>query len=233
MNRSDLDADSPGMSDLERVRDLLPWYAMGALPPADREFIAQWLAHSGAQHPDILAELAWLRRTGTQLQAEAAVPAGLAEQGLEALMQRVRADQAGRSLPAAVAPAAPSWVQQLRDALQSLLGTPVRLALASVVLAQAVAIGLLLQRQAAAPGELESLGGGAGATMAQEVRLTVAFAPGATEAGMRDVLLQAQARIVAGPSALGLYTLAVPAARAQASLDVLRAATGVVESVQR
>lgn len=54
--------------------------------------------------------------------------------------------------------------------------------------------------------------------MADERVVAVTFTPGATEQDIRDLLLEADARIVAGPSAIGVYLLAVPAPE-EASVD--------------
>lgn len=75
----------------------------------------------------------------------------------------------------------------------------------------------------------------AGAVVA-DADFRVAFAPGASEAAMRQLLLDAGVEIVAGPSALGLYTLAVVSGdgdedRVQARA-ILDAAPDVIESVE-
>jgi hypothetical protein len=58
--------------------------------------------------------------------------------------------------------------------------------------------------------------------------LSVAFAPDATEAAIRALLLEQGLEIVAGPSALGLYVLR--ADDPEAARAALLAATGLVES---
>jgi anti-sigma factor RsiW len=55
----------------------------------------------------------------------------------------------------------------------------------------------------------------------QSVVFVVAFDPGATEAGIRGLLLEAGATIVGGPRQLGDYRVAVPANRAQFAKSVL------------
>lgn len=239
MNPHDGPGDSPGVNDRQRVRELLPWYAQGSLSPPDQAFVERWLDSGAAAHEE-KAELEWLRRTAAQLQAEPAASPALAEQGLDALMRRIHQEQrAGADAPTAQPDRRPvdgsadwrEWLHRLwpGGARPSLVLASV---LGAVAIVQAVWIGALLQ---SAPTSLESLGGpsGAPAGRADVVLLTVAFAPGSTEAAMRAALAGAQAQIVAGPSALGLYTVAVPAARADAAILLLRGAAGVVESVQR
>ncbi|MDT7838186.1 hypothetical protein [Aquabacterium sp. OR-4] len=75
--------------------------------------------------------------------------------------------------------------------------------------------------------------GMAGAPAAQAFVAQVAFKPQATELQRRAALLAAGARVVGGPSALGLYRLAfADAAALQAGVARLRAETAVVESIQ-
>lgn len=103
-----------------------------------------------------------------------------------------------------------------------------------VAAASAVA-AVLLWQFAVVPAFVAGSGGGyVTATGAVKgVSATVAFAPSATEAQIRAVLLAAGATMTGGPSALGLWTLgfADDAAR-DAALVRMRSATGVVESVQ-
>lgn len=222
------------MPDLSReeVQDLLPWLAAGSLGAADRQRVEAWLA----QHPDdvdVRAELAWLRVTASQVHAEAQAQLPPANQGLERLLQKVRGE--GAAGASAAPPAQPAVA--LRSPWQALwrwLGeaSPTRsLGLAGLALAQAAVIVVLLQRPAddAGPGQvplsqLPSLADGA--------LLQVTFAPTATEAQIRAALQLAKATLVAGPGALGVYTVAVPRAAAVASAAALRQQAGVVDSVQ-
>lgn len=222
------------MPDLSRgeVQDLLPWLAAGSLGTAERQRVEDWLA----QHPDdadVRAELAWLRVTASQVQAEVRLQMPPANQGLESLLQKVR----GESAPAASAarPARPATAP--RSPWQALWhwlrqASPARsLGLAGLALAQAAVIVVLVQRPAddVGPGQvpLSQL-----PTLADGALLQLTFAPTATEAQIRAALQIAQATLVAGPGAIGVYTVAVPRAAALTSAAALRQQVGVVESVQ-
>ncbi|KGK41125.1 hypothetical protein LH51_17215 [Nitrincola sp. A-D6] len=61
-------------------------------------------------------------------------------------------------------------------------------------------------------------------------RITVAFAPEATEAQIRAVLLQANSRIIDGPSALGIYQLIIQGEPDE--VIVWLKAQAVIESLQ-
>ena len=245
------------MTQLDRVRELLAWHARGALTGQDLAFMHQWLEANLANHPEIAAEMAWLRNTAEQLQAQVQAQANLAQQseslGLSTLMQRIALEKAGNAENLAgsnapnqnpptsnsrVRPQAGSqvaWGDRIAVWLKDVLGArspALALGVAAVVIAQASIIGALLVK---APASQEPLGGTVDAiTMsADKVFLTVAFSPLASELALRTVLASANAQIVAGPSALGLYTVAVPRDKADILAAQLLAAVGVVDSVQR
>lgn len=135
---------------------------------------------------------------------------------------------------------ATSWLGRITAWLDDTLGVrspAMAFGIAAVVLAQAGVIGALLLNNPAQQTPLSGTATPAATTPvnipADTVLLTVAFAPQATELAMRQVLAATGAQLVAGPSALGLYTVAVPAASADTAIAQLRAAQGVVDLVQR
>ena len=222
------------MPDLSReeVQELLPWLAAGSLGAADRQRLEDWLA----QHPDdadVRAELAWLRVTASQIQTEVQSQMPPANQGLESLLQKVRGESAPAASAApparlAVAPRSPwqalwHWLRQASPARS--------LGMAGLALAQAAVIAVLVQRPANDVGSgqvpLSQL-----PSMADGALLQVTFAPTATEVQIRAALQLAKATLVAGPGAIGVYTVAVPRAAAVTSAAALRQQVGVVESVQ-
>lgn len=245
------------MTQLDRVRELLAWHAQGALTGQDLAFMRQWLEANLANHPEIAAEMAWLRNTAGQLQAQVQAQSRLAQQsetsGLNTLMQRIALEKAGNAKNLAgnnapnqdpptsnsrVRPQADiqvAWGDRIAVWLKDVLGVrspALALGVAAVVIAQAGVIGALLLK---APASQVPLSGAASniATSADKVFLTVAFNPMASELALRNVLASANAQIVAGPSALGLYTVAVSSGKADSLAAQLLAATGVVDSVQR
>lgn len=245
------------MSQLDRARELLAWHAQGVLTGEDRAFMDQWLEINVADHPEISAELAWLRSTATQLQAQVQAQARIAQQsenaGLNALMQRIALEKVGNQqnspgksaikqiLPtpnASLRPEAGSqatWGERIAVWLSDVLGArspALAMGVAAVVIAQAGVIGALLVNAPASQAPLSGTTSGV-AMPADQVFLTLAFNPRASELAIRAVLASANAQIVAGPSALGLYIVAVPSAMADSLAAQLLAAAGVVDSVQR
>lgn len=235
----------------EEVQDLLPWFAAGSLDAADSRRVADWLA----QHPDdadVQAELEWLRLTASQVKAEVQTQLPPANQGFDRLLEKLRADEAAQAATAAPAPSAESPRPDARRAaartspgssLHKLWrwlrqASPARsLGLAGLALAQAAVIVVLVQTPSdvGGPGQvplsndprLPGL-----PALADAALLQVTFAPTATELQIRTALQQAQATLVAGPGAIGIYTVAVPRAAAARSVAALRQQAGVVESVQ-
>lgn len=224
------------MNELERVRELLPWHVRGTLPQDERSFMELWLAENLAQHPDIEAEMVWLKTTASQLQQLAQPEPALAEAGLKALMQRIELDQEAQTAQggnASVVHQTP-LAERITGWVTALLGVrlpALALSLALVLVLQFGVIGALLFTE---PASQVPLGGSTPISAAPgQVLLTVAFKPTVSESAMRGVLASAQLQIVAGPSALGLYTLAVARDHADTAILQLRQASAVVESVQR
>lgn len=221
--------DSVDSSELNRVRELLPWYANGTLAPDELAFINAWLESNMSRYPEIAAELAWLRNTAAQLQNQSAPQAD--DAGLPDLMRLIAQEQATSRRVSHAA----SWQERVTAWLNNVLGIrspALAFSVAAVLCVQAGFIGALLMQT---PAEQTPLSGATHsvATPSESVLLTVAFQPDATELAMRTVLGNAQAQILAGPSALGLYTVAVPSTATDNVIAQLKQASDVVASVQR
>lgn len=194
---------------------------------------------------EIELELAFLVN-GTLSEAEAAeIEAFLAEDAqLVAERDALTAIRAGMQAEETRSPGEFGLARLLRDAGRD-GGGPVEIPTNVVPLrsrtwmwqaAAAVAVlALLTQTFLSRDTGVPASGGGgyvlAGA--AEPGALVVGFAPGATEARIREVLLSADLEIVAGPSALGLYRLDVlEGGDLTTAAAALRAAGDIVESVE-
>lgn len=197
----------------QRVWDLLPWYANGTLPDGERRTVEAHLAEC----PRCREEIAACRILGEAIrQAEEAVPA-VHPARLARLMERIEDEErsgGGRGWRRLVL--AP-W-----QGLAALARSTPPLARGALVvqLVFLVALGSLLVRwsfqpevpaPAPPPAQYRTLSESAPAAPETAARLRLVFAEGTTEKEARDLLLGIRGQIIAGPSALGVYTVEVPA----------------------
>jgi anti-sigma factor RsiW len=198
------------MTDRNDARALLAWYAAGTLAPGDRAEVERLLAAS----PAARAELEWLRALKRDLPETLAMPAG--DLGQARLMQRIALERAG-----------PKAAELARRAERPRWQLPAFALAAAMLVAQAGVIGFLLHDRDASLAPL------AGPPAAAGDLLQVTFRPDATERDIRALLGSVQAELVGGPGALGVYTVRVPAGRAEAAAAALRGRADLVDSVSR
>lgn len=204
------------MQNQHELRALLPWYVNGTLDGATRQDVENQLARS----PNLRSELLWLRLLRGQIRehAQAQLSQRSDSAGLETLMALVHGEQTGKVLPLRRRFA--EWVAAVRS-----LPLSVGIA-ATVVLSQAVIIAALLDQPTQVP--LTPMAGGA---VVSGSLLQITFKSVATEAQIRAVLAGVQGDIVAGPGALGVYTVRVPDRQGALALERLRNEAGVIDSV--
>ena len=197
-------------------RALLPWYVNGTLDVTTRRALERVLAQS----PLLRSEVVWLRLVRGQIreQAQADAMQRSDSAGLDTLMAMVRGEQSGKVVPL------PS---RLRRWVAGARRLPLSMGIAAaVVLTQAVIIGSLLDQPA--HDALKTLSGGAAAG-GQLLQIT--FKPQATEAQIRTLLASVRGEIVAGPGALGIYTVRVPEREGAPALEKLRSDSTTIDSV--
>ncbi len=183
----------------ETIHELLVFHANGTLDAEERATVEAALADD----PDLRAELAALLAIRETMQAEDVQSPG--EFGLARLMRDVEAE--GRAAPDAPEEAPSNVVSITRLRIWQVA--------AAVVLAAGLGWNLVqmpLGPTATAPQMAEPMAetAPAGYSLASgesDVMFTVAFAPDATEAEIRSLLVGAGLEIVSGPSALGFYGL--------------------------
>jgi anti-sigma factor RsiW len=161
--------------------ELLPWYLNGSLSPGERAEVEAWLH----ENPEGEAELELLRRMQDQVVVEAeSVSPG--ELGLKRLKRGIR-QETKAEIP--------------RKQLLPVWWRPMMAAALAVIVVQGLLLAGLGQ-QGIDPG-IRPLSAPAYA----EPLLQVRFRPEATESRIREVLLNADAVLVDGPSAAGIYRL--------------------------
>lgn len=193
-------------AELREARLLLPWYANGSIDEAGRRKVDACLAES----KDLRAELDWLRAVRRDVQS-AATPAD-DDLGFATLLGRIEDERAGNVVPLAKR-ARPRWL------------APALAIAASLVLAQAIVIGVLIGEREEGYRPLS------GPVQAQGTLLQVRFQPQATEVQIRTALSEVGGELVAGPGALGIYTVRVDSAKSAEAIRSLAARGDVVESV--
>jgi anti-sigma factor RsiW len=188
-----------------RIEELLPFYLNGTLDEGERVEVEAALAES----EDLRWELEFLE--GVQRDVQTRDPGrSPGDFGLARLMRDIEAE--GRVSAPVVQSRSRVWQ-----------------------IAAAVALALFATQTVlvvTSPGTLVELAGGETAG-AKGPTLTVAFVPEASEAEIRALLLANGLEIVGGPSALGLWTVAVSGdGSAAEAVAALRAESGLVESAE-
>ena len=202
------------MADIIRLRDslhdqaqmLLPWYINGTLDPHEKA--------------DVEAHLAACAECRTDIDVERTLAAELASMPLEAAHGW---EMFARRLDASAAMPAPTPAWSI-----PFLNRPIRLGWA--ITAQALAAALVVTVMTAMPGTpsepvYQALGSGSSAARAN---IVVLFNPETSEQVMRAALIDADARLVDGPTAAGAYMAHVAPERRDAALAELRQVRQVV-----
>lgn len=198
------------------IHELLPFRANGTLEGADLAAVDAALAEDA----ELRADLAALTAIRDTMQAEEVASPG--DFGLARLMRDVDAETRV-SAPVAA-----------NDNVVPLSRLRIWQVAAAVVLAVGIGFNLPQVGPGSAPME-RAESEPAGFTLASggaEADFTVAFAPDATEADMRALLLAAGLEIVSGPSALGIYGLGLIDADTSDAAFAALSASGIVEDVQ-
>ncbi len=192
--------DFPTVNPHRAIQELLPWYANDTLTPDERLTIERHIE----QCPTCRRELEQCRALATRIRQPSEVAWRLPASHFDRLMADI-----DRLTPLPVqARIAPTGWQRILEGLQA-TPAPVRWILAFQSLA---VIGLLLALLPATrlndPG-YETLSANEAPPATREPRLRVAFAEPMTVGELRTLLRDISGQIVAGPTALGIYTIAV------------------------
>lgn len=200
------------------LKKLLPWYATGALSAEEHADVAAHLANCA----ECQVELAEEQRIAEVVAAAPAVH-GDFDASWAAARKRMLASPRGAKIAFASAFASAGAVlgARWREAAPALRG---------VVMAQAAAlvfaVGALVWQAQTAP-RYQALAAPV-ATAGETANLIVKFRPETTEAEIRALLRESDARVVGGPTAADAYLLYTPATERNLALAQLRASTNVV-----
>ena len=162
-----------------RLDELLPWYVNGTLEPAERKRVEAYVDRCPAARKEV-EQLRSMRRTLKQT----TFPSAPGEFGLARLKRDIK------SVPQPTPAKPPS-------------STPWKIAAAAACLLAVIQGGVLVGQWLESDVTTASVAGPADAV------IQVTFDPGATESAIRETLRAARVTIVEGPSALGVYRLAL------------------------
>lgn len=238
----------------DEVRELLPWWANRTLEVDERRAVEAHLASCGACRAEAADErrlVALLAGTGDDAplphpgcyerlvaRIDAAEAAEIAEavERTGAVERTEAVERSGsvgsgehetQSRPPRPGPPRMGAIARLRRVIALETAALLVLAVVAAVLGFREPAGSPPEAPAATAAEFRTLGEDAtpaAAPRPDERLLRVVFAPDAPEADLRELLLGVGGRLVDGPSALGAYTVAVPAAEPLALvLEHLRA----------
>lgn len=216
----------------EEWSDKLAWYVNETLEADEADGVEAHLATCDACRGEV-AELRSLQQAVVQRASQVPEPS---EAVFERVMERVEDYEAGR---VRIGRLLGNLLSRLLPPLEMLWQPALRPAVAVaglVILLQAVAIGGLLTRETP-PARYRTLTGGA-VTEAPGPKLQIAFQGETPEQAIRDLLREVDAKIVGGPSALGIYVVALhPELRDEEAINSvvarLRTRSDVVRFVER
>ncbi|WP_420547518.1 hypothetical protein [Curvivirga sp.] len=197
----------------KRIEELLPFYVNGTLSGQERAEIEDALS----KDKRLQSELSYLQKLYDSMKAVDAEesPGSL---GLEKLQQQIHKDQVSSSI-----------VEEARSKV-----APEQNNRKWKFVAVAACLMLAIQTSVFAPKLLQQddlSAAGASAIFIKGTILSVTFNPTAREESIRDLLLSVDAHIVDGPSALGVYQLAVTG-DVDEIVQKLEAYKSLIESVQ-
>ncbi len=199
---------TPLPRDPDRLDEALPWYLNGTLEEADRAWVEQALreeAERAGESAELLRSLEFDRRTAESLEQRLAeIPADV---GWAELIRKVREDVAPEPAAArrggtSVRAGGETWRERLARFVAPLLSPELGMAMAALVVVQAVVIGALVGREGGEPDTVEYRSG-AGVTEVVAIRALVNET--VTEKALREALQANGATIVDGPDPLGQY----------------------------
>ncbi len=192
--------DAPrGPLEHEEIRLLLPWLANDTLEGPERARVELHLESCAACGE----EVALWRRTGGAVHRVGDGAFEPSPERLERLLETLPE-------PPREGPGRETLVERFRAWWHSLPGRAGPLLAAQSLAVAGLAAVVVWQALAPSPPLYETLSAREGVVAREGTRLDVAFAEDATERELRELLRAHQANLVGGPSALGIYTIAVP-----------------------
>lgn len=229
-------------TDIERARHLIPGFLKKTLGADDKEWMTQFLDNlklqGGTTSVDFAQEMAWVERSQQQLALNA--PAFDAQAGWQRLQGRLSAPAplVSPKQPIKTAPftAAVSWVKsEIRARISSAAAwwrKPVVGVLASaMIVGQMGILAAVVKQMSQATTVVEGVTPSSGAPSLEGMQvLVIVFKDNASLLEVRTLIDSVQGRVIDGPGALGVWLVAVPKDKFEATFKRAGAAPAV-ESV--
>lgn len=239
MTAPDTPTSASFVADIERARDLIPGLLKKTLAANDKEWMTQFLdslnRQGGTIAVEFAQEMAWVERSQEQLADDA--PAFDAQAGWQRMQSRLDApmsvaDPKPHVKKAASSPAA-SWVKtQIHNWINNAVAwwrKPVVGVLASAMIVAQMGLLVAVVKQM---NQLQTTS--VGVTPASNAPsleglavLSIVFKDRASLLEVRTLIDSVQGRVVDGPGALGVWLVAVPKDKLDASMKRLGAAKAV------
>lgn len=189
---------------VEQARELLPWYAAGSLDADEARLVAEQVEKSD----ELARELQQLRLVHDAVAEVGDEEPAFRPEMIQEALQQIDTMEADNVVSV-------SWDKKITEAANEYLrrlqwGMTPTFAKVAVVgqfaLVAALSAALLTQQPADQVSETLS---GKSAQIDSRPLLNLSFKPGVSEIDLRTYLTELNAEIVAGPSALGIYTIAL------------------------
>ena len=204
----------------EEAKELLPWYAAGSLDPEEAQQVAELVEKS----EELSQELVQLRLVEDAISDVGDEEPQFRPEMIQEALQQIDEIEANKVVPI-------TWNKKLKEAANDYLNrlqwdvTPAFAKVAVIgQLALVALFSVALLSNHSGEQEATTLSGGSAVIDSQQ-QVNLAFNEGVTEIDLRQYLNSLNAQIVAGPSALGIYTIAV-----DKSLDIQLMLTQMKES---
>ena len=217
------------VTDIERARHLVPGFLKKSLPADDKEWMTQFLdtlnRQGGIVAAEFTQEMAWIERSQQQLAQDS--PAFDAQAGWQRLQGLLDAREQQVKLHDSTLEVVLRWVKtQIRNRTDSAIAwwrKPMVGVLASaIIVAQMGLLAAVVKQMRQVQSVAESVSPASGAPSLQGMQvLTIVFKDSASLLEVRTLIDKAQGRVIDGPGALGVWLVAVPKDKLDATLKTL------------
>ena len=201
----------PSPNTHEDIEALLPWYANGTLTPNETTTVEQHLAHCAACRQELAQCQALAKAIHQEHQMEDWQPA---PDGFDRLLAQI--DPMERK-SASAATRRPTLLEHLRNWLGT-TPNPVRWTLGLESMAVAALLLMVALPGTRPLSDYETLSDAAHWPSTTGPRLRVVFADATTVKEIQNLLQEIDGGIITGPTALGVYTIALPKSEPTAHL---------------